>query len=123
MLRFLLSALIVLMVTGTCDAQFNGSSRHPDKALFGKSSVGKKQKKIKEPKAVQKARKKQEKNQKDLKKDYEKSVEENKKRSYEIQSPDVKARMKQNEKDIVVRDKAKKKNVKSGSRKAAKKYN
>lgn len=44
------------------------------------------------------------------------------KRTYEIQSSDVQARMKQNNKDIAVRDKAKRKNNKMRTRRGAKKY-
>lgn len=44
------------------------------------------------------------------------------KRTYEIQSPEVQARMKQNKKDAAARDKAKRKNNKSKTRRGAKKY-
>ena len=63
-----------------------------------------------------KAKKKQEKNEKKLKKEYAKSVERSRKRAYDIQSPEVQARMKQNQKDTALRDKEKKKNVKRGYR-------
>lgn len=44
------------------------------------------------------------------------------KRTYEMQSSDVQARMKQNRKDTAVKDKAKRKNNKSGTKRGAKKY-
>jgi len=78
--------------------------------------------KVKEPKAVVRAKKEQEKKQKKLKRDYDKSIEAGKKRQVEIQSPDVQARMKQNKKDDALRDKNRKKSVKSGTRDARKKY-
>jgi hypothetical protein len=86
--------------------------------IFGKQKTGK----VKEPKAARKARKKQEDNQKKLKKEYAESVDKSRQRSYEIQSPDVKARMKQNQKDIEMRDKAKRKKHKEDPVGAAKKY-
>jgi|WetSurMetagenome_2_1015567.scaffolds.fasta_scaffold607384_1 hypothetical protein len=123
MLRFLFTFLLVVMTIGTCNAQFHLFSRNPEKSMFKKTSIGKKEKKVKEPRKVQKARLDQEKKQKQIKKDYAKSVEQNRKRSYDIQTPQVKARMNQDRKDIAARDKAKKRNMKDGSRKAAKKYN
>jgi long-subunit fatty acid transport protein len=84
---------------------------------FGKEA------KVKEPRSVLKAKKQQEANDKKLKKDYEKSIRQSQKRTIDIQTPEVQARMKQNKKDSAVRDKAKKKKVKTGTKKAAKKYN
>lgn len=78
--------------------------------------------KVKEPKAVVRAKKEQEKKQKKLKRDYDKSIREGKKRQVEIQSPDVQARMKQNKKDNALRDKNRKKSVRLGTRDARKKY-
>jgi hypothetical protein len=121
---FLLLLLIAFFTTGTCNAQFSAShSRNPEKALFGKTVGSHKKSKVRESKAVRKAKKKQEKNRKKLKKEYAKSVEQSRKRSYDIQSPEVQSRMKQNQKDIIERDKSKKKNIKSSTRKAGKKYN
>lgn len=94
----------------------------PDRALFGKSLNKKKVKKVKEPGKVTNAKKKQEAKQKKLKKDYADSVKASRQRSYEIQSPEVKERMKQNEKDTVLREKAKKKRVNTVTKKASKKY-
>jgi hypothetical protein len=123
MLRIILSFLLAVMIVGTADAQFHKGSRNPEKSMFGKTSVGRKEKKMKEPRAAHKARLKQEKNQQKLKKDYAKSVEENRKRSYDIQSPEVKERMNQNKKDVDARDKTRKKNLHESSKKAGKKYN
>lgn len=94
----------------------------PDRALFGKSLNKKKVKKVKETGKVAKARKKQEAKQKQLKKDYANAVKASRQRSYEIQSPEVKERMKQNEKDTVIREKTKKKRISDGSKRASKKY-
>ncbi len=73
-------------------------------------------------KTAGKSKKKQEKTKRKQKKEYDKAVKRSQKRTYEIQTPEVKARMKQNEKDIASRDKAKKKHVRNSSKKAGKKY-
>jgi len=122
--RFFAFLFIALFILGTCNAQssYNLRTKNPEKALFGKT-VGKSGKaKVKEPRSVHKAKRKQEKNEKRLKKEYAASVERSKKRTYDIQSPEVQARMKQNQKDTALRDKEKKKNVKANTKKAGKKY-
>jgi hypothetical protein len=122
--RFLAFVFITIFLLGTCNAQtsHNSGSKNPEKSLFG-ITVGKSKKaKVKEPRSAHKAKRKQEKNEKRLKKEYAESVERSKKRTYEIQSPEVQARMKQNQKDTALRDKEKKKNVKAGTKKAGKKY-
>ena len=75
-----------------------------------------------QPRKAKKAQKKadkKKKEQKDAIKDGSKAAQ---KRSYEIQSPEVQDRMKQNKKDIAARDKAKKKSNKSKTKRGAKKY-
>ena len=122
--KFLLSLFMAVFIMGTCNAQFskNSGSKNPEKGLFGKTVGSSKKVKVKEPRSVQKARSKQEKNEKRLKNEYEKSVERSRQRTYDIQSPEVQARMKQNQKDTELRNKEKKKKVKANSKKAAKKY-
>ena len=123
MLRFFASLSFVLLLTFTCNAQINSQPGNHNKAAYGKVSPGgRKEKKPDEPGKAGKSRKKQAKDQKEIKKEYEKTVNENRKRAYDIQSPEVKARMKQNEKDIKVREKDKKKSRKADSKKAGKKY-
>jgi transcriptional regulator of nitric oxide reductase len=75
-----------------------------------------------EPRAVVRAKKKQEAKDRQLKKDYEKFVKDNKKRSFEIQTPEVQERMKQNQKDADAKYKAKKKANTAKTKRAAKKY-
>jgi hypothetical protein len=122
--KFLLCLVVATFILGTGNAQFSKSSgsKNPEKGLFGKTVGSSKTVKVKEPRSVQKARKKQEKNEKRLKNEYEKSVERSRKRTYDIQSPEVQARMKQNQKDTELRNKEKKKRIKTNSKKAAKKY-
>jgi hypothetical protein len=81
-----------------------------------------KEPKVKEPRVVLKAKRKQEANDRKLKRDYEKSVKLSQKRSYNIQTSEVQARMKQNKREISARDKEKKKKVRTSTRSAGKKY-
>ena len=122
--RFLLFIFLTLFLLVTCNAQFSNkqSSKNPEKELFGKTGRKTRKSKSKEPRSVLKAERAQEKNEKRLKKEYAQSGERSRKRTYEIQSPEVQARMKQDQKDIALRDKEKKKNLKNGSKKAEKKY-
>ena len=82
----------------------------------------KKEVKVKEPRTVLKAKKKQEANDENLKKSMRQSVKRSQKRTIDIQTPEVQARMKQNQKDSASRDKVKKKKVTAGTKKAGKKY-
>jgi hypothetical protein len=125
MRRFLLSIFFTSFLIVTCDAQFShkSSPKNPEKGLFGKSGGNSRKVKSKEPRSVLKATRKQEKNEKKLKKEYAQAVERSRKRTYDIQSPEVQARMKQDQKNTALRDKEKKKNFKANSKKAGKKYN
>jgi len=122
--RFLLFIFLTLFVLLPCSAQhsYKSSSKSPEKGLFGKTGSNTKKVKAKKPKSVLKATRQQEKNEKRLKKEYAKSVERSKRRSYDIQSPEVQARMRQDQKNASLRDKEKKKNIKAGSKIAGKKY-
>ena len=117
--------LITLLTIGTCNAQIfrKNAARKAERGFFNKSSVKRKRIKIKEPRTVLKAKRKQESKEKKLKREYAKSVKRSQKRSYQIQTPEVKARMKQNKKDIAVRDRVKKKKIRSATKKAGRKYN
>ncbi|HEX7492764.1 MAG TPA: hypothetical protein VF346_00975 [Bacteroidales bacterium] len=103
-----------------CNAQI--FHRNPEKQLFGKSQGGRKEVKVKEPRKVLKAKRKQEANDQRLKKNYEKSIKKSQKRTFDIQTPEVQARMKHNKKNTLVREKEKKKKIKASSQKAGKKY-
>ncbi|MBI5009592.1 MAG: hypothetical protein HZB98_08095 [Bacteroidia bacterium] len=75
-----------------------------------------------QPRKAKKAQKKADKKKKQQKDAIKEGSKAAQKRSYEIQSPEVQDRMKQNKKDIAARDKAKKKNNKSKTKRGAKKY-
>jgi hypothetical protein len=76
---------------------------------------------FKESGKVRKAKKQQESRQAKLKRDYNRSVKNSKKRTYDIQTPEVKERMRRNESAIKARENKKNKRDR-GSDKAAKKY-
>jgi len=121
MRKLILLLFVLSLATGSCTAQI--FHKNPEKQLFGKSHINKKGPKVKEPRKVLKAKKKQEANDRKLKKDSEKSVKRSQKRTVDIQTPEVQARMKENKKNIILRDKDNKKKVKDGSKRAGKKYN
>lgn len=120
-LSFLL-ILALISALQVCEAQPNKKYvRNPEKALFGKS-LHTRDKKIREPRSVVKAKKKQEKAAKKKDKEYAAYVKKNRKHSLEIQSPEVRSRitnnMKQSENNYVLKKKKESRN----SRKAGKKY-
>ena len=119
-----LIVFISLLSVGICNSQVlrKNTSKKAEKGLFGKSTGRKKEIKIKEPRKVLKAKRKQESNEKKIKRDYAQFIKKSQQRTYQIQTPEVQARMKQNQKDSAIRDRAKKKNAKTTSKKAARKY-
>ena len=118
--KLFLFLFVLSLATGSGNAQI--FHKNPEKQLFGKAHRKNKEVKIKEPRSVLKAKKKQEANDRKLKKNYEKSVRRSQKRTVDIQTPEVQARMKHNKKDTLVRDKEKKKKVKASTKRAGKKY-
>ncbi len=118
--KLFLFIFLTSLVIGSCNAQL--FHKDPEKELFGKTRGITKEAKIREPKSVVKAKRKQETNDRRLKRKYEKSVKQSQKRTFDIQSPDVKARMKQNKKDYSKRDREKKKKIRSGTKRAGEKY-
>ncbi|MDY0097828.1 MAG: hypothetical protein RBR81_01380 [Bacteroidales bacterium] len=85
-------------------------------------SVSGKQGKAREPRSVRKAKKQQALKEKNLKKEYAEFVRENRKRSYEIQTDEVKERMKANKKSTKKSYAEKKKKNTEAGKKASKKY-
>ena len=119
--KFVLLLLALILASGSSNAQI--FHKNPEKQLFGRSHINKSGPKVKESRKVLKAKKKQEANDRKLKKDSEKSVKRSQKRTIDIQTPEVQARMKKNKKEVIIRDKDNKKKVKDGSKRAGKKYN
>lgn len=113
-------SFVIALFTVSCNSRFFGKIL-PHKPASGEisshSSRG-----YREQRQVRKAKEIQAKRQRSNKKAYGKSIERSRKRTYEIQTPEVKARMKQNQADLSAREKAKSKKQKSASRKSGKKY-
>lgn len=97
-------------------------ARKTEKKMAGPERRVRDTKKAREPRAVTRARKEQEKRQAQLRKDYEKAVKINRQRNFDIQTDNVKERMKQNEKAIKRREKERKKAIRRAGRKARRKY-
>jgi hypothetical protein len=122
--KFLLFFFILSLSVAVSEAQSfkRNPPKHYGRGLIRKSPGRAKNIKIKEPRTVEKAKKKQAAREKQLKQDYAEFVKNNRKRSIEMQTPEVQARMTQNIKDADANYKAKKKRIASGSKKAGKKY-
>ena len=122
--KFFVFTVILSFSISLCEAQNvkRPSSPNPNKGLNAKPSGNNKPQKVQAPVSIEKANKKANLKVKKQKKDFAKYVKENQKRSIEIQTPEVKARMKQNIKDSDANYKAKKKKSTSGTRSAGRKY-
>ncbi len=119
-----LTVLILLSGMSLCNAfpvVNGGTCYESSEILFSPQSKNRKTK-IKKPMSVKKAQRLQAKKEKKLKRDSEKFIKENRKRSLEIQTPEVQKRMKDNIKDANNRYKDKRKNTTSRTKKAKKKY-
>jgi hypothetical protein len=123
--RVSLSVIIISFLTINCDAMFFRTKA--SLVVLSKSADGFTENSNKlngfGPGKVAKTKRKQEKNDKSLKRDYEKSVKDSQKRSYDIQTNEVKERMKQNKKYSESVNREKKKNVKSSTKSGRRKYN
>lgn len=121
--QLMIFLLIFSLGAAVCNGQTSARRKNPEKALFTRNRLHTtKAMKVKESPKVTKAKKAQEKKKEKLKKEYNNSLKDSKKRSFKIQTPEVQARMKQNVKDISVREKAKKKKTTAATKKAGKKY-
>jgi len=117
--------VILSFTFSICDAQ---SFKRPPAPRQGKHTLKrspskKKQVKIMEPKVVMKAKEKQEADEKKRERDYKQFVKENRQHALDIQTPEVRERMKQNRKEANINYKNKKKMISSKDRKNGRKYN
>jgi hypothetical protein len=120
--KLILLFMILSLTISGCNAQsYKRSIRNPERALFGKS-LNTKKVKYREAPSIMRAKKKQAANQEKLKKEYNANVKENRKRSVEIQSPEVKTRMLDNRKESDSKYREKKKKMGEKSRRVSKKY-
>ena len=123
-----LTVVFVMLLAGENTASAQTSifdrlkARRIEKRMSGNKRKDTKEKKIREPRSVTKAKKEQARREADKKNDYKKAVQDNRQRHYDIQSDEVKERMKQNEKDIKTREKEKRKAERKAGRMARKKY-
>jgi len=123
--RFVISVMILSFTFSLCDAQ---SFKRPPAPRQGRHALKrppakKRQVKIMEPKVVMKAKEKQEADEKKRERDYKQFVKENRQHALDIQTPEVRERMKQNRKEANVNYKNKKKIISSREKKSGKKYN
>jgi len=118
--KLFLIFLLLSLAFGSCNGQL--FHKNPERALFGKTTGRNKGPKVKEPRSVLRGKRKQEANDRRLQRNYDKAVKRSQKRSIDIQTPEVQARMKQDKKDNIMRDRKKKKNTATGTKGAEKKY-
>jgi hypothetical protein len=122
---FALLAVILLtaLLATEMQAQSRTRGRSPERSVPGKArNVKVKEKKVREPRGVRKAKKKQEDKEDKIKRDYKNYVSDSKKRAFKIQTPEVQERMKSNSKEIKARDKARKKQVNNATKSGSRKY-
>ena len=120
MKRFFLAILLISLLNTGAKGQDQGTNKKTksEEGVFSRiSGIGN------SPKSAGKSKKDQAATRRKQKKDWEKYVKKSQQHTYDIQSPDVQARMKQNKREIASRDKTKKKHISRSSRKAGQKYN
>ncbi|MEI6049403.1 MAG: hypothetical protein WCS03_10935 [Bacteroidota bacterium] len=122
--KYFLFLFLLSLLIGSCKAPFfhKSSSGDAEKELFNKTRGKKEGAKVKEPGLVVRTKREQEANDRKLKKEYKKFIERSKKRTFDIQTREVQARMKLDRKNSSAMNKAKKKKAKSDTKKAGKKY-
>lgn len=115
--KILIFIIVLSLAAASCSSMASRSaSRKAERAMAGGGRA------FRESRKVRMAKKQQERRQAGLKKEYNKQVSLSRKRTYEIQSDDVKARMKRNEANIAAREKAKSKKSRADAKNASKKY-
>jgi len=119
---FLMTSIITFFFIGVYPSEAQQKPRtkgkNPEKELFG----NKRKIKVVESRTAVKKKKEQQKKEEKLKKEYNNYVKDSRKRAFEIQTPEVQARMKQDRKNIADREKEREKRTNAATRKAAKKY-
>ena len=122
--RIIITIIIFSFMGTLCEAQSFKRPPAPKQGrnVLKRSPAKKRQVRIKEPRVVVKARKKQEADEKKRQRDYNKYLKANRQRSLEIQTPEVRERMKRNIKNANANYKLKKKNIIANNRKSGRKY-
>lgn len=114
------SLFLLLLSVSVCSCSFplfRSKARRTEIQMAGHS------RRFKESRKVRKAKEEQESRQANLKKEYNRSMIQSRKRTYEIQSPEVQARMRSNAAALNKREKDKDRKKDKLSKNAAKKYN
>jgi hypothetical protein len=119
----ILSVVLCFSATAGYSQSFDRPASPKQQKGVSRKPMKQKKNRVVGPKSVKKAQEKQARNDRKLKKDYQEYVKENQKRSLEIQTPEVRERMKQNVKNADASYKAKKKQNAARTRNAARKYN
>ena len=122
--KFFVFALVLTFMNSVVSSQIPGNNlpEKSEKGIFSKLR-SKRKGSPGSPGSTEKAVKKQANNKKKLKKEYQKTVKQTQKRALDIQTPEVRARMKQHRKDSNGSSKSKRKQMHQNSRKADKKFN
>lgn len=112
--------ILSIFLTASC-SRFSGKAavRKVERQMSGPKRSDRKMKELPE---VRRAKKASEKRLAKVNKDKDNTIKQSRKRTYEIQSESVKARMKQNEVNLTVREKEKEKRIKAQSKGRAKKF-
>jgi len=117
----LMIVVIIPVVIGS-GSEIRSSTDTYSIGLSGKSFIRQKAVSTREPRSVSKARRKQESKEKKQKKESRQYIKNNKKRSLDIQTPEVRERMKQNVRDADANYRAKRKASIARTKRGAKKY-
>jgi hypothetical protein len=121
--KILLLSLILSLTAVVCEGRSLSLSTTPGPLKSVAEMPQKKKKgKVARPKSARKVQKEADKKDKKKREDSKKAVNEFQKHTLEIQSPDVRERIKQNRKNSDTNYKAKKKNNSSRTKKAGRKY-
>lgn len=120
----LIFSLVLTFAIPVCKAQsFDRPPAHKlQKKGARKGPLKSKTINVREPRSVEKAKNEREALEKKNKRDYAEYVRNNQKRSIEIQTPEVRERMKQNFKNANDNYKTRKKNLATSNKKSGKKY-
>ncbi|HEX2977401.1 MAG TPA: hypothetical protein VHO68_15815 [Bacteroidales bacterium] len=110
--------MMILLLPVSCSGRFAQAraARKAEMKMTGHSG------RFKESFRVRMAKKQQERRQQKIKKDYARYVKNSRQRTFDIQSPEVKERMKRNEDELKTREKMKARHEKKSTRKAGNKY-
>jgi len=122
--QLIITILIFVIFISFCDAQPVGTGPvgRTKRGFFSRIFVKKQNTGVKKPKSASQVKKEKEKKDKIKREANAKSSSETQKRTHKLQTPEVQARMKQNQKDIIEREKARKKKTSESTRKARQKY-